>query len=193
MSGQLEGSGAPPLNAYALWLVPSLEEQSDRLQTLINELASLESASPTFEPHITLLHPIDLSVPLPEVHKTLRAAIDATSSKENGGLKDFTVQLTPAQSGSKYYQSVLAPVKPESKLLTLRKECEKAFRLKDLPEYFPHLSLLYGELSGRRRDEIADVANRQGELDKVEVDVVAIVRCVGTPEDWEVVGTEKLS
>ncbi|WVF67062.1 hypothetical protein IAT40_001806 [Kwoniella sp. CBS 6097] len=191
MSSQAGVPGAPPLNAYALWLVPSLEEQSDRLQTLINELASLEPASPTFEPHITLLHPIDLSVPLSEVHKTLRQAIDATSDEE-GSLKDFTVQLSPAQSGSKYYQSVLAPVRPASKLLALRKECEKAFGLKELPKYFPHLSLLYGELSGKRRDEIADVANRQGELDKVEVDVVAIVRCVGTPKDWEVVGTETL-
>ncbi|WVQ94561.1 hypothetical protein IAU59_001641 [Kwoniella sp. CBS 9459] len=192
MSGQSSSSGAPPLNAYALWLVPSLEEQSDRLQSLINELASLESASPTFDPHITLLHPIDISIPLPEIHETLRAAIESASGTA-GGLKDFTVQLSPAQSGSKYYQSVLAPVKPESKLLALRRECETAFGLKDLPDYFPHLSLLYGELSKERRDEIAKVGNEQGELDKVEVDMVAIVRCVGTPEDWEVVGTEKLT
>ncbi|WVR04135.1 hypothetical protein IAU60_001134 [Kwoniella sp. DSM 27419] len=192
MSTVSDDPAAPSLNAYCLWLVPSLEDQSDHLQSLINRLASLENLSPSFEPHITLLSSIDISTPLSEVRSKVRQAIQAASSKNS--LRNLAVDLAPAQKGEKYYQSVLAPVKPSAALLALREECERAFCLKGtgLPEYFPHISLLYGELSSERREEIAGIANKVVELGSVEVDEVAIVRCVGTAESWQVVGTERI-
>ncbi|WWD08755.1 hypothetical protein V865_006868 [Kwoniella europaea PYCC6329] len=193
MSDATKDPAAPPLAAYALWLVPTVPEQSEKFQNLITDLASLEQPSPVFSPHITLIHPIPLSTRLRDIHAGVKQAIKTTSSKHS--LEKFTVDLNPAQKGDKYYQSVLAPVNlPNEALSSLREAVEDVFALKNLPEYFPHLSLFYGGVSPKRRDEIAKIANEKiGELGKVEIGEIAIVSCVGTAEKWEVVGREKLS
>ncbi|WVW79871.1 hypothetical protein I302_101841 [Kwoniella bestiolae CBS 10118] len=192
MTDATKDPAAPPLAAYALWLVPTVPEQREKFQNLINDLASLELPSPIFSPHITLIHPIPLSTRLSDIHSSLKEAIKATSSKHS--LEKFTVDLGPAQKGEKYYQSVLSPVSTANEaLLTLREEVENVFSLKNLPEYFPHLSLFYGGVSPKRRDEIAKIANEKiGDMGKLEVGEIAIVSCVGTAEKWEVVGREKL-
>ncbi|WWD16852.1 hypothetical protein CI109_101284 [Kwoniella shandongensis] len=178
------------LSGYALWIVPS-ESQTPSYQSLISHLASLEPSSPSFNPHITLLHPIPLSTPLDEIHSTLRQAIDRASTK-SGSMTDKPLTLGKAQSGEKYYQSVLAPVEPTPSLLALREEVQSAFRLTGLKEYFPHLSLLYGDLTKERRDELALIANEKGFEKEVEVKEVVIVRSVGSAEEWKTVGREKL-
>ncbi|KAK8861247.1 hypothetical protein IAR55_002066 [Kwoniella newhampshirensis] len=196
---------APPLSGYALWLIPS-KPATPEYQSLISHLASLERASPTFVPHITLLHPISTSIPVDEIKATLRSAIEKAKSSssttaqspssnpspDSKSLFHGPLRLKPAQSGSKYYQSVLAPVHPTPPLLALRKQVQEAFGLNELPDYFPHLSLLYGELTQERRDELAKVANDRGFKDEVEVEDVVIVDSEGVPEGWKMVGRESL-
>ncbi|WWC68887.1 uncharacterized protein I206_102823 [Kwoniella pini CBS 10737] len=191
MTDATKDPAAPQLAAYALWLVPTIQEQKDQFQNLIKELASFEEPSPIFQPHITLLHPIPLSTKLNEIHLKLKESIKSISSKYS--LNEFEVKLNKAQKGEKYYQSVLSPVIPSNTLLELRKEIENQFNLKNLPNYFPHLSLFYGGIKSNRRDELAEIANnRIKEFGNLQVGEIVIVSCIGTAENWEIVGKEKL-
>ncbi|WWC87632.1 uncharacterized protein L201_002522 [Kwoniella dendrophila CBS 6074] len=199
MTDATKDPAAPPLAAYALWLVPSNSQQNQQIQDVINELSSLEHPSPIFVPHITLIHPIPLSTRLNDIHKTLKEAISATiNNTAKSDAEVLKVELNKAEKGSKYYQCILAPInKNNDRLLELRKQVEEKFDIGNLPEYFPHLSLLYGNLREKRKDELVDIA--QSKLDQLnginslEVNEVVIVSCVGTAEKWEIVGRERLN
>lgn len=106
--------------------------------------------------------------------------------------KDWTLGLGPAQTGEKYYQSVLAPVKPTASLLALRDGCEEKWG-PSAKEYFPHLSLFYGYASPERREQIARKANEGfGEVQlvgEVEIGEIVVVDSRGTADEWKVVGS----
>ena len=60
--------------------------------------------------------------------------------------------------------------------------------------YFPHLSLLYGDLDKERRDELAKKVNEEMDLrGNVEVEEIAVVDCTGTADQWKTVATVSLS
>ncbi|KAE8538282.1 hypothetical protein D1P53_005624 [Cryptococcus gattii VGV] len=212
-----------PNKGYAIWLIPSADEKQ-HYQPLINRLAKLgddeKGHSPSFEPHITLFAFIPLDTPIGKISDTLRQVVArvnneaSESSKagttfENGsGLKDFVLEILPAQSGTSYFQSVLAPVKPTATLLSLREQTVAAFSsspssplslssLSDSKEkggktddYFPHLSLFYGDCTQQKGDEIASVANKDDPTlgsgrARVTIKELGIVRCAGKVEEWE--------
>ncbi|WVN86610.1 allantoinase [Cryptococcus depauperatus CBS 7841] len=165
-------SPAPPLlSGYALWLVPD-EPQNTHYHSLIKALAEGEPLSPIFEPHITLFHPIPITESTEKIENTIREVVVKNSVE----LANFFLKLLPAQSGTSYYQSVLAPVKPTPTLLALRQECVEAFASQPIPDYFPHLSLFYGDKAQERREEIAAEANAQGVLEKVKMREISVIR-----------------
>lgn len=218
-----------PNKGYAIWLIPSADEKQ-HYQPLINRLAKLgdgrsddeKADSPSFEPHITLFAFIPLDTPIGQISDTLRQVVArvnteasesstaGTTFEECSGLKDFVLELLPAQSGTSYFQSVLAPVKPTATLLSLREQTVAAFSsspssppspsvspLSDSKEkggktddYFPHLSLFYGDCTQEKRDEIASVANKDDPTlgsgrAKVTIKELGVVRCAGKVEEWE--------
>lgn len=181
------------------------------------------SPFPSFEPHITLFAFIPLDTPIGEISNTLRqvvarvaaqvsssgpersdtmgtrgAGASASELESCKGLEDFVLGLLPAQSGRSYFQSVLAPVKPSTKLLSLREQTVAAFTPSpsdsDAPQkrddYFPHLSLFYGDCTPTKRAEIAAIANSDDPSlgsgrATVTIKELGIVRCVGKVEEWE--------
>ncbi|OXC65991.1 hypothetical protein AYX13_05191 [Cryptococcus neoformans] len=185
------------------------------------------SPFPSFEPHITLFAFIPLDTPIGEICNTLRqvvarvAAQVSSSGPERSdtmgtggpgasaselesckGLEDFVLGLLPAQSGRSYFQSVLAPVKPSTKLLSLREQTVAAFtpspsdsdsdsqKREEKDDYFPHLSLFYGDCTPTKRAEIAAIANSDDPSlgsgrATVTIKELGIVRCVGKVEEWE--------
>lgn len=175
---------------YALWLIPSLPAHDSARQVVI-DLAKFESRSPVFSPHITLFHPISIDTPIDDITERIHECI------QRAGLKDkkLPLSLNPAQSGTHYYQSVLSPVasSPRDSLSSLRKAIEAAFEWKSDKPFFPHLSLLYGDLSKERRDDLADKVNTEMALPKdIEIREIAIVDCTGTADQWRTVGTIQL-
>ncbi|ODN80433.1 hypothetical protein L202_02678 [Cryptococcus amylolentus CBS 6039] len=176
---------APPLTGYTLWLSPA-SPQKYQFQSLIKHLATFSEDAPVFEPHITLLAPVSLDVPLGEIEDTLGRIV-----AELGGLQEWKLQLKAAQKGDFYFQSVLAPVEPTKELLALREKVEQAFSVPGQSDYFPHLSLLYGDISAEKRDSISAEANKESKEDgfgEVEIGEIEIVRCVGDVADWVTVG-----
>jgi 2'-5' RNA ligase len=108
--------------------------------------------------------------------------------------KKLSLSLQPAQAGTHYYQSVLAPVSPDEALSRLREACEKGFKWEGKGVYFPHLSLLYGDLDKGRRDELAQKVNEEMTLEgNVEIEEIAVVDCTGTAVQWKTVATVSLS
>lgn len=165
--------------------MPSGPEQA-AAQGVINDLVQHEPDSHSFEPHVTLLHPISTSRPLDEITTTLREVVRGLP----GGAKPLKLELKPADKGTFYFQSVLAPIQPSEQLLALRRGMEDVFPgpWKD-KTYFPHLSLLYGDISPERRDELAQHVR---DADKVPKTItfadIIVVDCTGTVRDWKTVG-----
>lgn len=175
---------------YALWLVPSTPERDTAID-VIQDLIKAEPDSPAFDPHITLQHPISKSIPIETITTTLQ---NIAQSLDLRG-KSLWLNLGPAQGGTFYYQSVLAPVnlKLEDTLSALRSACEEAFELKNAKPYFPHLSLLYGDLSSERRDELAKTVNDAGKLPaSVTIKEILVVDCTGVTKDWKTVASVPL-
>lgn len=173
---------------FGLWLIPT-HTTSDTIQRIINELASSEQGSPIFFPHITLYHPIPLTVPLDDIVTSVREIVQ--SLKLDPERLDLSVG--PAQKGSKYHQSVLAPIAHSLALTELRQAVEEKYGLAvdetgESKIYFPHLSLQYGDTSPSRRDELVEAVNSKSGgarlPDRVVVESISIVRLQGTTEEW---------
>lgn len=179
---------------YALWLVPAKPAHTP-LSKLITYLSSLETSSPTFLPHITLWYPVPIDTPVETIKSTLTSIV--SSLKAEYALSDLNLDLRPAQTGEQYFQSVLAPVNPTEALLAIRRACEAEWG-PSTKEYFPHLSLFYGDETQERREEIAKVANEQkggekGELvNSLKVGEIVVVDVRGSAGGWKVMGRVKL-
>ena len=175
---------------YALWLVPSSPER-DTAVDVIQDLIKAQPESPAFDPHVTLLHPISKSIPIEKITTTLQNIAQSLDLRA----KPLWLNLGPAQGGTFYYQSVLAPVnlKSDDTLSGLRSACEEAFDLKNLKPYFPHLSLLYGDLSSERRDELAKTVTDAGKLPtSLTIKEILVVDCTGVTKDWKTVANVHL-
>lgn len=96
---------------------------------------------------------------------------------------ELSLRVKGSEAGSTYYQCVLAAIEFSPALLQLREGCENTWGKIEKP-YYPHLSLLYGDLGRDRREELA--GSVQGLPASVQIREIAVVRCVGTAEDWTV-------
>ena len=146
-------------------------------------LASRQSGALPFSPHITLYSPLPAR-PISELVTRFR---DLPYSP-------LDLTLLPAQKGSHYFQSILAPVKPIESLLKLRRACEDAYG--EIGDYFPHLSLLYGDLSPERRDKLVEMVNTNHLgpeiIQNIKVEEAWFVDCSGPEDQWRVVEQVKL-
>ncbi|KAL1408969.1 hypothetical protein Q8F55_005786 [Vanrija albida] len=181
---------------HCLWLVPSADEVS-RLQALIDTLAASEAGAPSFHPHITLLHPLgkDAASPPEAITETLEAAV-AEFNAARGGAGPIKLTLDNPVAGEKYFQSVLTPVdEAEGKsaaLRQLRSAVEDAFD-EHPAVFYPHLSLLYGDLSRERRLELVREAEAQLPFPReVVVHDAVVVDINGTAPEWKIVARVKL-
>lgn len=166
------------------------------MSTLINRLSTLEQDSPSFTPHVTLWYPIPISTPVDSITSTLESIIERVSLTHS--LFDLELRLDPAQTGEQYYQSVLSPVEPTPALLALRTAVEATWGAEVEKTYFPHLSLFYGDVEQKRREEIAQAANEAkgeegGLVGRIKVEEVVVVDTRGSANEWKVVGRVKLA
>ena len=179
---------------YSLWLVPT-EPARTVISRLIAHLSSLETTSPVFLPHITLWSPVPITQPVDQITSTLESIVSRL--KTEYPLSDLQLPLKQATTGDQYFQSVLAPVQPIDALLGLRRACEAEWG-PATKDYFPHLSLFYGEATDARRKEITKAANEvEGEengemLESVTIGEIAVVDVRGMADGWKVVGRVKL-
>ena len=128
---------------YMTWLVPAAGPERDRLSTVIGGLAS-EHDTPAFTPHITVTD----SVEGDEI--SVLGVLQGVLSGRAG----FEVKLNGFGHEPEYFRSLYLTVAECSALTELHEAARQGWE-QIVPEYRPHLSLLYSDLPEESKDAIA--------------------------------------
>ncbi|KAK0531853.1 hypothetical protein OC835_003535 [Tilletia horrida] len=197
----------------ALWLVPA-RPQLPTIQAVQSELRRLHPSTPRFEPHVTLLAGFDPAVhgDAARIWEVTRAEVGKwRATRKRGEMKGaLDVKLADVTTRNMFFQCILASLHKDADLMALNSALRTAFDLiTSQPPYFPHLSLLYGDLTPTQiQDTIQTLLDRgiferhagdsEGvvlvgdgkEEDEVRVDALELVHvelwdCEGRPEEWK--------
>lgn len=118
------------------------------------------------------------------------------------GVKPLELQYQELGSHGTFFQYLFVAVEKSEELKELRSRVRTACLPPNVTskpdEYFPHLSLMYGEDTESRK--VADVMEQLEKEGGEEVrsgrgftaDEVLVVSCEGPPKEWKVLGRVKL-
>ncbi|GAA5830573.1 hypothetical protein JCM11251_002517 [Rhodosporidiobolus azoricus] len=175
------------MSGSTLWLCPPATSQ---LPSLVERLADAHQTNEVFSPHATLASE-EIVPALP---------VEELVEKTKKGLEQWREQ----QLGDQYYQCVLATLFPEQALLSLHEAVVRQFSLPSPPPpYFPHVSLVYGDLSIGLKASIIEDLKAQGEVTELEGEEgvkiagkkdfvpteVLLVKTSGPCSTWEVLAS----
>ena len=182
---------------YSLWLRPASPEFTALLEKIIEyESRSKPGASDPFDPHVTLFSLSDVKwadIGLEDVVKMTWNAVEAWRNRQGRKEGDvFSLMSTGPITGDEFWQSVMLGIEPEDALSALRRAVCDAFPPAPA-SYFPHLSLVYGDLSNDMRKGIADeITQRWGKevVGEIAFDRIEIWLCSPekTTKGWRKVG-----
>lgn len=162
----------PRIKGYSLWLMPAGESYWT-LATLINNL-SRQFGTPLFEPHVTLLGQLEGD----------REDVLAKASLLATRLRSFTVRLKAPSFQADYFRSLFFKIERDESLLAARRAAERVFNLPSGEKsYWPHLSLLYGHLPPRTKEQILDRLPPP-EKAAFEVRRLHVFLTEGGPQEW---------
>ncbi|ORY90712.1 2',3'-cyclic-nucleotide 3'-phosphodiesterase [Leucosporidium creatinivorum] len=194
------------MSGLSLWLSPA------PTSPLAPFLARLSSTLQTvaFAPHATLVS--DEIVPpleLKDLKSRLEEGVASWRASQAVGEQqptEIALSFKDVRQGDRFYQCVLAALVPAPSLFALHEALLTAFSLPipSPPTYFPHLSLIYADLTSEQKAQIiadlklaGDVVDLEGagegeagvkivgEEGFVSTEVL-LVRTRGKPEEWEV-------
>ena len=156
---------------YSIWLIPA-GEVYQKLSEIISQLSEKYSA-PNFEPHITLLG--NLIGPEEDlISKTLKLTAQ---------LKPFKINLKKADYLDEYFKCLFIRAEKTKELIRANNIAREAFNSKPDPEYMPHLSLMYGDLSSKTKEEILADLGKEFDL-SFEVRSIHLFSTTGEVKDW---------
>jgi 2'-5' RNA ligase len=157
------------MSTFDVFLVPS-ETQYTKYEKVINSFATKKYKTPSF-PHITLLNLVEAE----------EKEIVTTVQRIVRNLKQIDVEVFGINFTNTVSQCVFAQIKMTTQLLNLFQELETGLKHSEKSPFFPHLSLVYGNLSS---EEKANIAN-QVEVDKrLLLDKVMIYSDGPLASDW---------
>lgn len=159
------------LATYSLWLEPT-GDIAYKLQERIKKL-SKEYDTPLFSPHVTLLGGLNSS------QTEAISLVDTLAAS----VKPFELKLTKAGYRDQFYQSLFAHVEETHQLKELRKTACRLFNISNSEEYIPHLSLLYGDLSQKKKERILNIIGREFYI-HFPVKGIMLMQTDGLPENW---------
>jgi 2'-5' RNA ligase len=118
-------------------------EVRQRLAETILEL-SREYATPAFAPHVTLAGSI------------VGPAREVVSKMQDLArrITPFTVRLTVVDGLDEYFRCLFVRVAKTYPIMSANEAAREVFHLAPQPAFMPHLSLLYGHLPSKVKDEI---------------------------------------
>ncbi|SCV72782.1 BQ2448_4319 [Microbotryum intermedium] len=191
------------MSGLSLWLSPP---ESSPLAGLLLSL-SKRHKTVQFKPHATLVSDaIVPELPIAELVKRIGEAIKRWRHERSIQGTGFQVNFMDVRQGELFYQCVLAALVPDPHLIALHEALLSSFAVPvpSPPTYFPHLSLVYGDLSHHEKDEIIkgmkerrEVEQGDGECHVVgekgfRADEVLLVRTRGSTGEWEVLAKVQL-
>lgn len=156
---------------YSIWLTPTGEVYR-KLAEIISQL-SKKYSTPNFEPHLTLIG--DLIGSEEEIiSKTLKLAEQ---------LKPFEIKLKKADYFDEYFKCLFIRAGKTKEVIEANNIAREAFNLEPNPEYMPHLSLMYGDLSPEIKEEILTDLGKEFDL-SFEVKSIHLFSTTGEVKDW---------
>ncbi|GAA5942783.1 hypothetical protein JCM10213_002947 [Rhodosporidiobolus nylandii] len=197
-------------SGIALWLTPASSAVETDLASLISSL-SVAHSTPAFSPHVTLISGIPSDTSIPAILSQLATAVSAWRASHQPPLHLGLGALGSHASQGLFFQYLFSKILPTPELLALRQAARASFfpaRKAEEDDYFPHLSLAYGEDSekdGRSVEAIMRELMEKGEVkqvggekwsvqgvDGLGVTEITVVRCDGKAEQWQTLGSVPL-
>lgn len=165
---------------YSLWLMPSGQAYR-RLRGIILKLGG-QYSTPIFKPHVTLLGRI--VAPRREVlEKSARLA---------RGMRPLVIRLGSLDGLDEHYRCLFVRAAKTRPLRDAYRAACQIFSVKKRPAYMPHLSLIYGDLPPRLKEQI--IRRLGGRLAlEFEVRSLRLYSTTGKPRAWRQIEAFDLS
>lgn len=164
---------------FSLWLFLP-QEAHERFQALIARL-SARLGTPTFEPHITLIGS------LTGAEEDLRRRTHALAT----AIKAFEVRLLKATWRDEYYRCLFVEVARSRALQVAHEAAGQQFDRRPDADFYPHLSLVYGDLEQKNKEEILDDIGRSFD-ESIRVEYLVLYETSGPPPAWRCVERARL-
>jgi 2'-5' RNA ligase len=156
----------------SIWLIPAPED-AQYLQAIINNLADTYQA-PVFNTHCTLYSPTDL--PAAEVKQILER------SAKN--MKSFYVEKATISHTENIWKTIFIELLRSPELEQLQQAVISQFPNGQPYEFLPHISLLYKEMSDKKKEDI--IRNLQVK-NSFKMDKIAAMRTGPNVDNWATV------
>jgi 2'-5' RNA ligase len=144
----------------------------EMLYKTIQEL-SKEHSTPSFEPHITLI---------PEVNESETQVIEKTLHLAKS-IKPFTVQLTDFGYRNEYFRCLFIEAELSDELTNANLKAREIFGRQDDAVYYPHLSLMYGDINLDKKKTILSELEIDPNL-RLDVKSMDMFLSQGRVEEW---------
>ncbi len=155
----------------SLWLVPEPSCET-RLREIIDGL-SVEWKTDRLSPHVTLLGNVAGS----------EREILAESERLAATLAPIEIRFLELGWSNEFFRAFYAVVEKAPALLRGHERAAAALSRSPDPDYFPHLSLAYGELDERQRE--AARARIGMDFGPCRAERLDVVRTIGPPQSWK--------
>ncbi|XP_060975050.1 cyclic phosphodiesterase [Cannabis sativa] len=164
---------------YSVWAIPP-DEVVTRVKKLMEYLRA-EFGGPQFQPHITVVRAISLS--LDEALNNFRSSISQP-------LKAYNVTFDPITIGSGV---LYLPIHPTTEVVEACSHCSEHFGYKRSTPYMPHLSILYADLTEDEMKKARDRANiLDDSLSSLSFPISRLALYKTDPEDKTLESWEKI-
>ncbi|KAJ1722365.1 hypothetical protein LPJ53_003196 [Coemansia erecta] len=184
---------------YSLWLCPPAGSDAyAKLDSVIRAFAA-SLKTPLFSPHATLFSPVransdeNAMIQVSEYVKRLDDKL-GDSIRANG----IPVCVCDVATGDKFYQCVLLDAPSSNILEAANSVAREHWSAADMPAYYPHVSIVYGEFEQSRLADIASQVrdslpvNIQHEL-SFTASEIRVIETVGPCEEWRDIGSVSLT
>ena len=156
---------------YSLWLMPT-GEVYEKLSSLIKSLAKKYYA-PIFDPHITLIGEV-----MQSEDDVLRRA-EQLALKQNS----FQITLNSVDYQDYYFRALFIRAEKTDLLQLLHDRAKEMFGMKDIPDYMPHLSIMYGNFPETVKAQIIKNIGRD-QVAKFTVNSLHVFKTDGEVNVW---------
>lgn len=164
------------LKRYALWLLPD-QVATDSFANLIDDLCN-RYKGPRFAPHITLLGRAT------GTEKDLAKTTERLAQQ----LRVLTLRPQEIAREAYYFRCFYVKLEQSADLAQAHKYAADAFSVDFVSAYLPHLSLIYGHLPRKEKDELRSEIEQRIPPDFV-ADRLQLVHVTVSVADWHVVTT----
>ena len=147
-------------------------ETRNKLASIINKLSD-RYETPRFVPHVTLLGGITEN----------EGVILSKMSYLAGFLKPFQIQLAEVKYLDEYFRALFILAEKTKELLGAYGKARNIFDVKESSSYMPHLSLMYGNLAVKTKEEILAKIGREFRLN-FWIDTIYLFSTTGEASQW---------